>query len=116
MDGLKMVKLFLALALAMCVASQPLDTVATSGAATLSTQFLNWAQVGFEAFLVWARQGFGLNTDEENTTTITQILVVTGSVGNGVYTKKTEVWPKPESQCTLPDFPLGVNGAVAFWP
>ena len=68
MDGLKMVKLFLALALAMCVASQPLDTVATSGAATLSTQFLNWVQVGFEAFLVWARQGFGLNTDEENTT------------------------------------------------
>ena len=69
MDGLKMVKLFLALALAMSVASQPLDTVATSGAATLSTQFLNWAQMGFEAFLVWARQGFGLNTDEENTTT-----------------------------------------------
>ena len=69
MDGLKMVKLFLALALAMSVASQPLDTVATSGAATLSTQFFNWAQMGFEAFLVWARQGFGLNTDEENTTT-----------------------------------------------
>ena len=68
MDGLKMVKLFLALALAMSVASQPLDTVATSGAATLSTQFLNWVQVGFEAFMVWARQGFGLNTDEENTT------------------------------------------------
>merc|ERR1712226_27921 len=68
---------------------------------------------GVEAFLVWARQGYG---EEKNTTTaITQILVVTGSVGNGVYTKKTEVWPKPESQCTLPDFPLGVNGAVAFW-
>merc|ERR1711860_248358 len=30
-------------------------------------------------------------------------------------TKKTEVWPKPESQCTLPDFPLGVSGAVGFW-
>merc|ERR1711860_308041 len=114
MDGLKMVKLFLALALAMSVESQPLDTVATSGAATLSTQFLNWVQVGFEAFLVWARQGFGLNTDEENTT-ITRILVVTGYVENGVRTKKTEVWPKPESQCTLLDFPLGVYGAVAFW-
>ena len=38
-----------------------------------------------------------------------RILVVTG-VG-----KKTEVWPKPESQCTLPDFPLQVYGAVAFW-
>jgi len=107
-----MVKLFLALALAMSVASQPLDTVATSGAATLSTQFLNWAQMGFEAFLVWARQGFGLNTDEENTTAITRILVVTGLVSSA---KKTEVWPKPESQCTLPDFPLQVVGAVAFW-
>merc|ERR1711860_94945 len=99
----------------MCVASQPLDTVATSGAATLSTQFFNWAQMGFEAFLVWARQGFGLNTDEENTTAIPRILVVTGSVGDGFKTKKTEVWPKPESQCTLPDFPLEVGGAVGFW-
>merc|ERR1712137_1026934 len=114
-DGLKMVKLFLALALAMSVESQPLDTVATSGAATLSTQFFNWAQVGFEAFWVWARQGLGLNTDEENTTAIPRILVVTGYVGNGGYTKKTEVWPKPESQCALPDFPLEVAGGVEFW-
>merc|ERR1711860_365616 len=110
MDGLKMVKLFLAFALAMSVASQPLDTVATSGAATLSTQFLNWVQGGFEAFLVWARQGYG---EEKNTTTARpRILVVTG----GRYSqKKTEVWPKPESQCTLPDFPLKVSGAVGFW-
>merc|ERR1712047_233865 len=115
MDGLKMVKLFLALALAMSVASQPLDTVATSGAATLSTQFFNWAQVGFEAFLVWARQGFRLNTDEENTTARPRILVVTGYRNRGYPAKKTEVWPKPESQCTLPDFPLGVSGAVGFW-
>merc|ERR1711860_175824 len=34
---------------------------------------------------------------------------------SGVNTKKTEVWPKPESQCTLPDFPLEVWGAVGFW-
>ena len=65
-----MVRLFLTLALAMTVASQPLETVATSGGATMSTQFLNWAQVGFEAFLEWAKQGFGLglNTNNENTT------------------------------------------------
>ena len=69
MDGLKMVRHFLALALAMSVASQPLDTVATSGAATLSTQFFNWAQVGFEAFLVWARQGYG---EEKNSTTASE--------------------------------------------
>ena len=68
MDGLKMATLFLALALAMTVASQPLDTIATSGGASLSTQFLNWAQVGFEAFLEWAKQGFRVNTEDENTT------------------------------------------------
>ena len=68
MDGLKMVRLFLALALSMTVASQPLETIATSGGVTLSTQLLNWAQVGFEAFLEWAKKGFGISTDEENTT------------------------------------------------
>ena len=67
MDGLKMVRIFLALTLAMSVASQPLDNIATAGTATLSTQVLNWAQVGFEAFLEWAKRGFGLCT-EENTT------------------------------------------------
>ena len=69
MDGLKMVRIFLALTLAMSVASQPLDNIPTSGAATMSTQVLNWAQVGFEAFLEWAKRGFGLCTEEENTIT-----------------------------------------------
>ena len=46
--------------------------------------------------------------------TVTRILVVTG-YRNGGYTKKTEVWPKSESQCALPDFPLEVRGAVGFW-
>ena len=68
MDGLKTVRLFLVLALAMTVGSQPLEAIATSGGASLSTQLLNWAQVGFEAFLEWAKKGFGLSTDEENTT------------------------------------------------
>ena len=62
-----MVRLFLTLALAMTVASQPLETVATSGGATLSTQLLNWAQAGFEAFLEWAKRGFGHNMEEEKT-------------------------------------------------
>jgi len=40
-----------------------------------------------------------------------RILVVTGE---GYSQRKTEVWPKPESQCTLPDFPLEVSNAVGF--
>ena len=67
MNGLKTVRLFLVLALAMTVGSQPLEAIATSGGASLSTQLLNWAQVGFEAFLEWAKQGFRLNTEDENT-------------------------------------------------
>ena len=65
---LKIASLFLALVLAMNVSSQPLETIATSGGATLSTQLLNWAQVGFEAFLAWAQRGFGHNMEEEKTT------------------------------------------------
>ena len=68
MDGFKMATLFLALALAMTVASQPLETIATSGGATLSNQLLNWAQVGLEAFLEYVRRSFDPQTDEENTT------------------------------------------------
>ena len=71
-----MVRLFIALALAMTVASQPLDTIATSGGASLSTQFLNWAQVGFEAFLEWAKQGFRLNTEDERSEHIFYIIFV----------------------------------------
>ena len=35
--------------------------------------------------------------------------------GWGDSRKKTQLWPKPYSQCTLPDFPLKVSGAVGFW-
>ena len=64
MNGLKTVRLFLVLALAMTVGSQPLEAIATSGGASLSTQLLNWAQVGLEAFVEFVRRSFR----EENTT------------------------------------------------
>ena len=35
--------------------------------------------------------------------------------GHGDSAKKTELWPKPDSQCTLTDFPLEVYGTVGFW-
>ena len=62
-------RLFFILLLTIAVASQPLETIATSDGATMLTRFLNWAQVGFEAFLVWTRQGFGITTAEVTTTT-----------------------------------------------
>ena len=38
---------------------------------------------------------------------------MTGS-GSGMWQAKTELWPKPDSQCALGDFPLRVYGAVGF--
>merc|ERR1711953_427322 len=35
--------------------------------------------------------------------------------GDGDSPKKTQLWPKTDSQCTLQDFPLEVSGAVGFW-
>merc|ERR1712029_752681 len=43
---------------------------------------------------------------------IPRILIVTG---HGDSMKQTQLWPKPDSQCTLHDFPLEVSGAVGFW-
>ena len=64
MNGLKMARLFLVLGFAITVSSQPLETVATSGGATLTTQLLNWAQFGLEAIVEYAKQFFGCNTSE----------------------------------------------------
>jgi len=55
------------------------------------------------------QEGFEAKFNAIETAAVTRILVVTGDE------KKTEVWPKLESQCALPDFPLEVRGAVAFW-
>merc|ERR1712062_375321 len=43
---------------------------------------------------------------------ISRILVVGGLEE---FRKQTQLWPKPDSQCTLTDFPLEVSGAVGFW-
>ena len=42
-------------------------------------------------------------------------ILVVGGHGEGGIIKKTELWPKPDSQCPLPNFPLKVSGAVGFW-
>ena len=44
--------------------------------------------------------------------TVPRILVVTGWGHNN---EQTELWPKPDSQCALPNFPLNVGGTVGFW-
>ena len=59
-----MVKLFLVLALAMTVASQPLETIATSGEATQTNQLWNWVEIGWEELMDFGKRFFGSNTSE----------------------------------------------------
>jgi len=103
MDGFKMARLFLVLALVMTVASQPLETIGTSGGATLTNQLLNWAQVGLEAFLEYVRRSFDPHTDEENTTSGTKVLVVSGGYdGNNAEIIDVE---DASFNCTVSQFP-----------
>jgi len=101
-----MARLFLALALAITVSSQPLETVTTSGGATLTTLLLNWAQVGLEAFVEFVRRSFR----EENTTSGTKILVATGLDSGG----NTEIIDVEDASfnCTVNRFPKYVWGAT----
>jgi len=102
---------------------------ATTTAATTATPNGNGNGEPLSVFLTSLKQAFqnllamvqGFENEQSTTTTTTtdtsttteskipHILVVSG------YEKKTELWPKPDSQCALPDFPLEVYGAVGFW-
>ena len=57
---------------------------------------------------------------------IQNILVLTGNIWKGtrhplsgrkiIYTSNTaEIWSQEKTQCSVPDFPLEVDGAVGFW-
>jgi len=100
-----MVKLFLVLALAMTVASQPLETVGTSGEATQTNQLWNWVQDPWEAFMEFAKQFFGCNTSG------TKVLVATGYGSGGKYTEIIDL-EDASFNCTLSHFPTSVHGAT----
>ena len=76
MDELKMVKLFLVLAFAITVASQPLETIGTSGEATQTNQLWNWVEIGWEELMDFAKRIIGCNTEEEETTTSEYIFTI----------------------------------------
>ena len=65
LESLKMAKMIFVLALMVAVAStQPIETIATSGGVSLSTQLWNWGQATFEALLELAKCALG-NCREE---------------------------------------------------
>merc|ERR1712004_423585 len=113
-SGLKMTtKLFLVF-VAICATATATAIPTTNANGESLSAFLTDLKQGLENLLGLV-QRFEMEQSRQIDQTITRILVVTGSVGNGDSTKKTEVWPKPESQCALTDFPLEVYGAVGFW-
>ena len=78
---------------------------------------------GLLTYFLWSRHpNISIEVNKSKTTTTTpatteprpKILVVTGLGEGSRGIKKTELWPKPENQCTLPVFPLEVYGAVGF--
>jgi len=104
MNGFKMVKLFLVLALAMTVASQPLETIGTSGGATQTNQLWNWVEIGWEELMDFANQFFGCNTGG------TKVLVATGG-GSGRITEIIDV-EDASFNCRVSQFPTDVFGAT----
>ena len=54
-----MAKILFVLALIAIASAQPIDTIATSGGVSLSTQLWNWGQATFEALLELAKCAFG---------------------------------------------------------
>jgi len=118
-------KTFLLFVALVCATTTAIPTPTNVNGESLSAFLTNLKQ-GLENLLgLVQRFEMEQSTQIDQTTTTTEstmandqsiprILVVTG-YGDGGSTKKTELWPKPESQCALADFPLEVVGAVGFW-
>merc|ERR1711944_193864 len=107
----------------MNVSSQPIDSgVMTSGGGGFVALLKNLGQVAFESFMEWVKCQFRQTCDNndneapeapeaDNNSSYTKVLVVTG------WNKKTELIPlipSSENECTLPDFPISLTGAVGF--
>jgi len=107
--------LFVALICATTMAT-PLPPTTASGEPL--SAFLASLKQGLENLLAMVNR-FENGQSTQIDQSMTRILVVTGvnsaSGPTSTYTTKTELWPKPDSQCSLHDFPLEVEGAVGIW-
>merc|ERR1712029_1145891 len=99
----------LALMVAM-TSAQPIETIATSGGVSLSTQLLNWGQAAFQALLELAKHVLGNSRDE--TSGDTKILIATGLPSDDG--RNTEIVDVEDSnfRCTkVEQFPIKLQGA-----
>merc|ERR1712062_385058 len=113
LESLKMAKMIFVLALMVAVAStQPIDTIATSGGVSLSTQLWNWGQAAFEALVALVVKAFE-PLEPSRDETISKLLILTGDPINEA--KKIEVvdLQNPQNSCSLPEeFPTRLSMAV----
>merc|ERR1712062_388215 len=113
LESLKMAKMIFVLALMVAVAStQPIETIATSGGVSLSTQLWNWGQAAFEALVALVVKAFE-PVEPSRDETISKLLILTGDPINEA--KKIEVvdLQNPQNSCSLPEeFPTRFWGAV----
>jgi len=100
-----MARLFLVLAFAMTVASQPLETIGTSGGATQTNQLWNWVEIGWEELMDFAKRFFGCNTSG------TKVLVTTGFESVAQNTEIIDV-DDTSFYCKVSQFPTDVWGAT----
>merc|ERR1712062_253763 len=105
LESLKMAKMIFVLALMVAVAStQPIETIATSGGVSLSTQLWNWGQAAFEALVALVVKAFE-PVEPSRDETISKLLILTGDPREA---KKIEVvdLQNPLKSCILPqEFP-----------
>jgi len=108
-----MAKMIFVLALMVAVAStQPIETIATSGGVSLSTQLWNWGQAAFEALVALVVKAFE-PVEPSRDETMPKLLILTGSPSR--QAKKIEVvdLQNPQNSCSLPEeFPTGLAYAT----
>merc|ERR1712062_935448 len=113
LESLKMSKMIFVLALMVAVAStQPIETIATSGGVSLSTQLWNWGQAAFEALVALVVKAFE-PVEPSRDETMSKLLILTGYTYDD--TNKIEVLDlqNPQNSCTLPEeFPTRLRWAT----
>merc|ERR1712062_612075 len=113
LESLKMAKMIFVLALMVAVAStQPIETIATSGGVSLSTQLWNWGQAAFEALVALVVKAFE-PVEPSRDETMSKLLILTGDPLDEA--KKIEVvdLQNPQNSCILPEeFPARLYGAT----
>jgi len=104
-------KTFLLFVALICATTMATPLPPTTASEEPLSAFLGSLKQALENLLAMVNR-FENGQSTQTNQSIPRILVVSG---DGDSMKQTQLWPKPDYQCTLQDFPLEVSGAVGFW-